>query len=148
LSFEYQKGLERFDYERITGYRKLSSARMEDITSSTGLHYLHNENSFVEFDREPLLPHMISTEGPALAAGDINHDGLQDVFIGSSKGKKNAIYIQTGNGTFSRQEQASLGLDSMYEDVDACIVDVNSDTHPDLIVASGGNEYYGTDKHL
>ena len=31
----------------------------------------------------------------------------------------------------------------MYEDVDACWADVNNDNKPDLIIASGGNEYYG-----
>ena len=39
-------------------------------------------------------------------------------------------------------------VDSMYEDVDAVWADVNNDGNMILIVASGGNEYYGTDKHL
>ena len=58
---------------------------MEDITSSIHLDYKHEENPFIEFNREPLIPHMVSTEGPALAVADINHDGLEDVFIGSPK---------------------------------------------------------------
>ena len=51
---------------------------MEDITAQTGLLYQHKENDFNEFDRETLIPHMLSTEGP-LAVGDINQDGLEDV---------------------------------------------------------------------
>ena len=121
---------------------------MEDITSSVHLDYKHQENPFVEFNREPLIPHMISTEGPALAVADINHDGLQDVFIGSSKTFHDAIYLQQANGKFIRTEQPAMYVDSMYEDVDAAWADVNNDGNVDLVVASGGNEYYGTDEHL
>jgi hypothetical protein len=42
----------------------------------------------------------------------------------------------------------ALDKDSMYEDVDACWADVNNDNYPDLIIASGGNEYYGADSNL
>ena len=65
-----------------------------------GIDFLHTENSFNEFDREPLIPHMLSTEGPALAVADINNDGLQDVFIGGAKTFHNAIYLQQPNGKF------------------------------------------------
>ena len=71
---------------------------MADITIQTGLSYVHKENPFIEFDREPLIPHMVSTEGPALAVADINHDGLEDVFIGSSKTFHNAVFFQQPGG--------------------------------------------------
>jgi hypothetical protein len=102
----------------------------------------------VEFNREPLIPHMVSTEGPALAVGDINGDGLQDVFLGSSKTHHNAIYLQQPGGKFAKTTQADMMKDSMYEDVDAAWVDVNNDGHVDIAIASGGNEYYGNDDHL
>lgn len=120
---------------------------VRDITNEVQVNYLHEENSFPEFDREPLMPHMLSTEGPALAVADINHDNLEDVFIGAAKGKRPALFLQQGNGTFARVEFIPE-VDSNYEDVDAAWVDVNNDSHPDLVIASGGNEYYGKDKHL
>ena len=101
-----------------------------------------------EFDREPLIPHMLSTEGPALAVADINNDGLEDVFIGASKTNHNAIYLQKPDGKFLKTTQAEMLKDSMFEDVDATWVDVNNDGRIDLVVASGGNEYYGKDEHL
>jgi len=86
---------------------------------------------------------MLSTEGPALAVGDANKDGREDVFIGSSKWKKSAVFLQGQSGTFTRLPQPALDNDSTYEDVDACWTDVNNDGNMDLVVASGGNEFYG-----
>jgi enediyne biosynthesis protein E4 len=90
---------------------------------------------------------MLSTEGPALAVADINHDGLEDVFIGAARDKKNAVYIQTASGGFLKMPQPVLESDSIYEDIDANWIDVNGDGHVDLLVASGGNEFYGADPH-
>ena len=148
LNFNYTKGLPKFDYSKITSFHPNDTRPMEDITPSDGLDYKHEENPFIEFNREPLIPHMISTEGPALAVADVNHDGLEDVFIGSSKTFHDAIYLQQANGKFIRTAQPAMYVDSMYEDVDAAWADVNNDGNQDLIVASGGNEYYGQDEHL
>ena len=148
LTVTYKSGLPKFDYSKITGYSKNETRPMEDITAQTGLQYLHRENAFIEFNREFLIPHMVSTEGPALAVADINHDGLEDVFVGSSRTFHNAIFLQQANGRFIKAEQPLMMADSMYEDVDACFVDINNDGHIDLVIASGGNEYYGQDDHL
>lgn len=121
---------------------------MEEISSSVNLTYKHTENPFIEFNREPLIPHMVSTEGPALAVADINHDGLEDVFIGASRRNHNAIFLQEPNGKFIQKPQPEMYKDSTYEDVDAVWTDVNRDGHVDLVIASGGNEYYGRDKNL
>jgi hypothetical protein len=144
----YAKGLPKFDYAHITAYWPNQTKSVADITSSTALDYRHEENGFNEFNREPLIPHMVSTEGPALAVADINHDGLEDVFIGSSKDKKAAIFLQQSSGKFIRSQQTTLDKDSVYENVDANFVDVNNDSHLDLVIASGGNEYYGQEEYL
>ncbi len=148
VKFIYKKALPKFNYSIITAHKKSASLPVADITQTTGLYYRHTENFFNEFDREPLLPHMLSTEGPALAVGDINNDGLEDVFIGASKTFHNAVFLQQANGKFIKTSQPSLFADSLYEDVDAVFADVNNDGNIDLIVASGGNEYFGEDEHL
>ena len=148
INFDYEEGLPKFDYQKIKGFHKNLAKPMEDITSVSGLLYKHKENPFAEFEREILQPHMLSTEGPALAIADINGDGLEDVFIGSSKTNQKAVFMQHPGGKFLRSLQPALEKDSMDEDVDACWADVNHDGIPDLIIASGGNEYYGEDAHL
>ena len=148
FTIKYKKGLPLFNYSLITEFKKNNTVTFADITTATGLNYLHKENNFNEFDREALIPHMVSTEGPALAIADINKDGLDDVFVGASKTFHNSIYLQQSNGKFIKSSQPEMLLDSMYEDVDATWADVNNDGNIDLIIASGGNEYYGMDEHL
>ena len=148
MTLAYRKGLPPFNYAMVRDHWKNPTRPMEDITAKTNLLYKHEENDFHEFDREPLIPHMLSTEGPALAIGDINHDGLEDVFIGSSKWQKKGLFLQQLSGKFEKIFSPELDKDSTYEDVDACWVDVNQDGHPDLVVASGGNEFFGPDPYL
>jgi hypothetical protein len=143
----YTPHLPKYDYSKMSFYTNKTKF-VKDITANTGINYRHVENRFDEFNREPLIPHMISTEGPALAVADINHDGLDDIFIGASKTFHNAIFIQTANGNFLKKEQPEMLKDSMWENVNAIWADINNDKNPDLIVASGGNEYYGNDRHL
>lgn len=148
INISYKQGLPKFDYSELAAAVKNTTKEMVDVTAKTNLLYKHNENFFNEFDREPLIPHMVSTEGPALAVGDVNHDGLEDVFIGSSKREVNALFLQQSNGTFVKTDQPALANDSVYEDVDACFADVNNDGNTDLIVASGGDEYYNQDNYM
>jgi enediyne biosynthesis protein E4 len=148
VTVNYATGHPSFNYKELLRYNTNASLPMEDITHQVNLNYKHTENEFPEFDREPLIPHMNSSEGPALAVADINHDGLEDVFIGASKRQKPAVFIQELSGKFEKMNEAALDKDSMYEDIDACWADVNNDNNPDLIIASGGNEYYGTDSNL
>jgi len=143
----YRKGLPVFDFSLFGRFYLNQTYAASDITSQTEINYIHHENHFIEFDREPLMPHMVSTEGPALCVGDINNDGLEDFFIGSARDYKSAVFVQQASGTFLQANEPGLDADSIYEDVSACLADVNNDGSPDLIVASGGNEFYGRDFH-
>ena len=148
LNLTYKAGLPRFDFQLITQKNRSPDINASDITTETGLLVLHEENPFNEFDREPLIPFMTSRDGPALAVGDINGDKLDDVFVGSAKFKKSSFFIQQANGKFIPSIQPGIDRDSTYENVDAVILDVNNDGANDLIIASGGNEFYGNSEYL
>ena len=147
-NINFQPGLPKFNYEVLKEHYKNMLAPMVDVTKDVQLEYKHEEDEFNEFNREQLIPHMLTTEGPALAVADVNGDGLDDVFIGSAKWKKSAVFIQQPSGKFLKTNQPALDNDSTYEDISATWIDVNRDKFPDLVVASGGNEYYGKSEYL
>ncbi len=144
----YKTGLPKFDFNIINKKITENTFSFEDITALCKLNYTHQENKFNEFDREPLLPFMNSTKGPAIAVADINNDGLEDIFIGASKTFHNAIFTQNINGTFTKTIQPKMEQDSMWENIQATFADVNGDKFTDLIIANGGNEFYGGDEHM
>lgn len=147
--FNYQKinelawkpNLPKFDYNRLVFAQKANDFNLKDITAQSKLNFVHRENQLIDFDIEPLIPHAISTEGPALAVGDLNADGLDDVFIGNGKWAEAAVFFQTTNATFVKSKNPNIAIDSLSEDTDAQLVDVDNDKDLDLIVASGGNEF-------
>jgi hypothetical protein len=148
VSQTYQSGLPKFDYSVLKNSSDSTAKKLKDITADVKLLHKHEENTFNEFDRDPLVPHMLSKEGPALAVADINGDKLDDVFIGGAKRESPVVFVQAREGGFQKLNEPALNADSVYEDIDACWVDVNNDNAKDLVVASGGNEYKNTDIHL
>lgn len=110
----------------------------EDVTTASGVNYLHRENEYTDFNREFLIPKMVSREGPALAVGDVNKDGLMDFYVGGAAGMAKKIFLGKKSGGFSESPQSMLAADSLYEDTDALFADIDKDQDLDLIVASGG----------
>jgi hypothetical protein len=101
----------------------------------------HKENDFIDFNVEQLIPKMLSTEGPKIAVGDVNGDGLQDFFIGSATGDTDKLFIQQPNGNFKQSPQFAFAQDKDDESIGAEFFDADNDGDLDLIVASGGNQY-------
>lgn len=113
----------------------------EEVNASQLIDFKHDENTFVDFDRDRLTYHMLSNEGPKLATGDVNGDGLDDLYVGGAKGQAGALYRATASGSFVRMDLAAFEGDKQSEDTDAVFLDIENDGDLDLFVTSGGNEF-------
>ncbi|MEO5889188.1 MAG: VCBS repeat-containing protein, partial [Ferruginibacter sp.] len=111
-----------------------------DISNGVQLVYKHQENNFNDFNEQAFIPHMISTQGPKLAVADINGDGLDDFFVGGSKGQPGSLFQQTHAGKFVETNQLLFSVDAACEDANAIFFDADGDGYKDLLVVSGGNE--------
>jgi hypothetical protein len=123
---------------------KATHTLFTDITSSAGVSYQHHERDYIDFNYEKLLPHKLSQYGPSLAAGDLDGNGLDDIFIGTSAGTYLQQYLlQQPDGKFvSRQLPPLTGKDPGYsENLGTLIFDADGDSHPDIYCAGGSNEF-------
>ena len=112
-----------------------------DVTGRSELTFAHKENRFDDFHREVLLPHKLSTLGPALACGDANGDGLEDAYAGGAAGQSGALILQQEDGTFGLPDSSAFVMDRNHEDIGAVFLDIDQDGDQDLYVVSGGNEF-------
>jgi hypothetical protein len=125
----------------ISLYKK-STPLFTDITKEVNTNWTHRENNYLDIYRENLMPFMVSKEGPKVAVGDVNGDGLDDIYVGGAKFQEKALLIQSKSG-FNISKQRSLAGDSVFEDTNALFIDVDNDKDLDLYVVSGGNEFFG-----
>ncbi len=112
-----------------------------DISAQVQCNWAHRENDFLDFDKQYLIPHMESTRGPKIAVGDVNKDGLDDLFVCGAAGQGGTLMIQSAAGKFVPADTAVFAQARQSEQVDALFFDANNDGAPDLYVVSGGNQY-------
>jgi enediyne biosynthesis protein E4 len=105
---------------------------------NTGLDFVHKERPSIDFRNQPLIPHMHSVNGPGLSAGDVDGDGLDDLFIGGDVGQQGCLYVQQKNKTFRKSDWSE---NPEYEDMGSLFFDADLDGDLDLIIASGGTSY-------
>ena len=117
--------------------RETSKQLFKDVTSSLNINYKHKENNFVDFDRERLLYHMKSNEGPKIAVADVNGDGMEDFYIGGAKNSPGSLFIQNKNGFYLSDNNVFIN-DKASEDTGVLFFDADMDNDMDLAVCSGG----------
>ncbi len=113
----------------------------KNVKRVMGLDFTHRENDFVDFERDRLLFRMLSNEGPHIAVGDVNRDGLEDLYICGARDYPGALFVQHPQGHFNNTNLELFKTDKKSEDTDCVFFDADGDGDMDLYVTSGGNEF-------
>lgn len=133
-----------FNYKKATPE---SQPLFKKTENSLGIDYVHREDNYTDFNREKLLPYSMADRGPAFARGDLNGDGREDLFFGGAKRLPTALFYGT-DSSFVRQPSLEIPLDSLQEDVTALIADLDGNGREDLLLGSGGGDFFGTAEPL
>jgi enediyne biosynthesis protein E4 len=107
------------------------------VETSNGIDFIQKEDNKNDFDHQILLPYHPSYQGSKMAVGDVNGDGLEDVYIGGAKDQSGVLFLQKNDGKFIVKTNPDFVKDSPAEDRDAVFVDVDKDGDLDLYVVSG-----------
>ncbi|MFB6248107.1 MAG: VCBS repeat-containing protein [Salinibacter sp.] len=104
--------------------------------TASGLDYRHRGMDVRDLQMNPVLPHAYSQNGPGIAVGDVDGNGLDDVFVGADPQQERVLHRQVEPGRF---EEQSLAMGQSHADMGALFFDAEGDGDPDLYVVSGGN---------
>jgi len=129
---------------------KLASGNLfTEVTHSIGINYSNFETDFIDFNEQRLLPHKLSDYGPALASGDIDGNGLDDIIVGGSGDHTASILLQQANGQFTRtQIPMPFGKDIYRpENLGTLLFDADNDGDLDVYFASGSNQFPADSKN-
>ncbi|MEO5910296.1 MAG: VCBS repeat-containing protein [Pelobium sp.] len=121
---------------------KYANGLFKEVTDSLNLHYTSKDASFIDFNVQKLMPHKLSEYSPAIAVGDMDHNGLDDMVVGGNAFNPTQLFFQQANGTFTQKNlfpKAALET-SYYKDAGLLLFDANGDGKLDLYAASGGYE--------
>ena len=99
----------------------------------------HVEDDYVDFYYERNIPEMLSRLGPKATVGDVNGDGLEDIFIGGTKDHPGQVYLQNAEGKFQLKEEPVFNQFLDFEDGACLLFDADGDGDLDLFVGAAGN---------
>ena len=118
---------------------------LTDYTTTSGIDFIHKENTYVDFKSQRLLPYQLSRLGGKLAVGDVNNDGNDDVFFCGASGQAGKLFLGKDDGTFIPGTSQPWLSDALCEDMNAVFFDADNDGDKDLYIVSGGNEFAAGD---
>ncbi|HJP61835.1 MAG TPA: VCBS repeat-containing protein, partial [Mucilaginibacter sp.] len=119
-----------------TAYKTLFT----EVDGAKNIRYHHDEGDFIDFNIQKLIPHKLSEYSPALAAADVDGNGLDDIIISGNAALHAQLFLQQADGKFARRDlfPDEKGKFTESKDEGVLLFDANGDGKPDVYIASGG----------
>ncbi len=121
-----------------------SNNKIQPLTESTLFSLINNKQTNIHFKntvKENLYFNFINYSyiynGGGVAVGDINNDGLQDLYFTSNQ-ESNKLYLNQGNFKFEDITKKSNTADGQGWTTGVTMVDINNDGYLDIYVCKSG----------
>ena len=118
-----------------------TTSLFKEVTAASGIKYMHKDFDVIDFNLQSVLPHKFTEYCPALAAGDIDGNGFDDLAVSGNSGNPAQVLLQQANGQFIQKDLLpgpNVFQGNNIKDEGILLFDANGDGKPDLYIASGG----------
>ena len=116
-----------------------ASGQFAEVGQAAGLALASREEPVDEVAVQRLLPTRLNRRGPAVAVGDVDGDGLDDVVVGGTTQSAARILLRTPSGQFASADTSALLPVGTVNDGPVLLFDASGRGRNDLLMTKGGN---------
>lgn len=130
------------DFEQAT-YNRSGESIFADCTQSVLGRNACYQSQFLRgmnhwLNRSPDTRYFYLLGNPGMAVGDVNGDGLDDLYVCQEEGLPNRLFVQTADGS-ALDVSEQWGVNWLHNSRGALLVDLDNDADQDLVVAMVGH---------